>query len=466
MKKIINLAIIAIFGLMLAACETAEVSTIGSSGIIEAVQVTISSQFPGSVTEIFVSEGDSVIEGQNLIRIEDQFLETQITQAQLAYNVAQSGQISAIANLALSNAALDAANAVYDSVFYQYEMVLMASRLTEFPERIYVWSEPHIAEFDLPSWYFSKPEDIQAAEIEVETALNDLEIKGAQLKAIIDKSENVELKIAEIALSGARAKYIVILNIYQNYQGIPDNLNISNELLERYNEALDELENAQELYDSIISELEDNEILDARIELSVAQQLYESALDYLASLMTGAESPQVLSAHGLVSQSEAVISQAEAGVSLAEANFEQTNLAIELADANLQLLEIQKESMTIKAPSDGVILVSSYEIGELVAPGQILMTLGKLDQLSVTVFIPEDQYGTISLGDTASLTTDSYPDKAFAGTVTFISDRAEFTPTNVQTEEERRTTVYAIKLTINTDTVQLIPGMPVQVAFD
>ena len=94
------------------------------------------------------------------------------------------------------------------------------------------------------------------------------------------------------------------------------------------------------------------------------------------------------------------------------------------------------------------------------------MTIGKLDQLSVAVFVPEDHYGSISLGDSAKFTTDSYPDLNFAGIVTQISDQAEFTSSIDQTEEERQTTVYSIELPIANPDIQLIPGMPIQISFD
>jgi hypothetical protein len=265
MKKYISLALIINFLFMLSACEATQTSGLGSSGIIEAVEVTISTQFPGEIAEIFVTRGDSVSEGQELLRIEDKFLETQISQAQLAFDSAKSGQLAAQANLDLANASLDATNGAYETAYYQYQMILMSSRIAEFSDRTIVWNEPQLAEFDLPSWYFSKSEDIRAAELEVETSYSDVVTKEDQLSDLIAKSENEELKIAEIALSGARARYLIIFNIYLNYQGITVNDDISDELSDLYDEALDNLENAQNLYDGVIYGLDDNEILQASI---------------------------------------------------------------------------------------------------------------------------------------------------------------------------------------------------------
>lgn len=94
------------------------------------------------------------------------------------------------------------------------------------------------------------------------------------------------------------------------------------------------------------------------------------------------------------------------------------------------------------------------------------MTLGQLDQLELTVFIPEDRYGKINLGDKAILTSDSFPEETFSAQVIEIADQAEFTPRNVQTADGRRTTVFAVKLRVENPGDQLKPGMPVDVTFE
>ena len=93
------------------------------------------------------------------------------------------------------------------------------------------------------------------------------------------------------------------------------------------------------------------------------------------------------------------------------------------------------------------------------------MTIAQLDQVTLTVYIPEDVYGQISLGDQALVTVDSFAGKTFTGFVTQISDQAEFTPRNVQTVEGRTSTVYAVKLTLENPQLELKPGMPADVTF-
>jgi HlyD family secretion protein len=88
-----------------------------------------------------------------------------------------------------------------------------------------------------------------------------------------------------------------------------------------------------------------------------------------------------------------------------------------------------------------------------------------LDQLNVTVYIPEDTYGQINVGHKAFVSADSFPDESFEAQVIRIADQAEYTPRNVQTQEERRTTVFAIKLAVEDTQGKLKPGMPVDVVI-
>jgi multidrug resistance efflux pump len=114
---------------------------------------------------------------------------------------------------------------------------------------------------------------------------------------------------------------------------------------------------------------------------------------------------------------------------------------------------------------DGVVLTRSIQPGEVIQVGMTAMTIAKLDKLKVTVYISEDRYGEVKLGDIASLSVDSFPGEAFSASVTRIADQAEYTPRNVQTKEERQTTVYAIELSVENPDGKLKPGMPVDVTF-
>ena len=128
-------------------------------------------------------------------------------------------------------------------------------------------------------------------------------------------------------------------------------------------------------------------------------------------------------------------------------------------------MDDQIARLTITAPADGVVLVRSVHAGEVALPAGPLLTLGDLSHLTVTVYLPEDQYGIVHIGDRAQVIVDSFPGQGFAGVVQHIADKAEFTPRNVQTAEGRRTTVFAVKLAVENPDLRLKPGMPADVTF-
>jgi multidrug resistance efflux pump len=152
-------------------------------------------------------------------------------------------------------------------------------------------------------------------------------------------------------------------------------------------------------------------------------------------------------------------------VEQAQAAASQAQLSAGQAAASLELLEVQMNKLTVVAPADGVVLTRSIEPGEVVSPGASALSLGLLDDLTITVYVPEDRYGEISLGREADVTVDSFPDESFNAVVTHIADQAEFTPRNVQTAEGRATTVYAIELRVQDPESRLKPGMPADVTF-
>lgn len=119
-------------------------------------------------------------------------------------------------------------------------------------------------------------------------------------------------------------------------------------------------------------------------------------------------------------------------------------------------------SMTenIAAPIDGVVLERLVEPDEFAASGSTVMVVASLDALKLRIYVPEDRYGQVSLGQTIPVSVDSFPGESFNGKVTFISDQAEFTPRNVQTKESRETTVYAVELALAPSGGKLKPGMP------
>jgi HlyD family secretion protein len=158
-------------------------------------------------------------------------------------------------------------------------------------------------------------------------------------------------------------------------------------------------------------------------------------------------------------------SAAEAQATAAQWQAAAAGAQVTAAQASLNALDVQIGRLSVTAPVDGVVLARAIQPGEFASPGAPLLVVGQLDELTITVYVPETRYGQLQLGQSATVTVDSYPGATFIARVTHIADQAEFTPRNVQTAEGRKTTVFAIKLSIANPDGRLKPGMPADVVF-
>jgi HlyD family secretion protein len=146
--------------------------------------------------------------------------------------------------------------------------------------------------------------------------------------------------------------------------------------------------------------------------------------------------------------------------------LEQARIAVQLAQANLNLLDDEIKKMTVTSLVNGVVMTRNAEPGSVVNAGAIMLTIGRTDELTITVYVPEDRIGEVILGQNTNVSVDSFPGVVFKSTVTYISDQAEFTPRNVETVSGRKNTVFAVKLTLSDISGKLKPGMPADVVFN
>ena len=145
--------------------------------------------------------------------------------------------------------------------------------------------------------------------------------------------------------------------------------------------------------------------------------------------------------------------------SATQKQMDDARTAYDLAIAKLAIVEKAVADCTVKAPMDGVVTVRSHEEGEFVGVGTPLITLSRLDEVWLSVYIPENRLGRVKLGQPARVIIDG--DKTvYNGKVTFISPEAEFTPKNVQTPDERAKLVYRVKITLPNPDGVFKPGMP------
>ncbi len=140
---------------------------------------------------------------------------------------------------------------------------------------------------------------------------------------------------------------------------------------------------------------------------------------------------------------------------------------LEQAEASVRQIEANLDNAVVKAPFSGVVSIKHREPGEIVQPGLPVLSVANPDDRWVRIYVREDQVGRISLGQEATLTADSYPQRTYRGRVTFIASEAEFTPRNVQTEEERVKLVYRVKVQITADpSYDLKPGLAADVRIE
>ena len=144
---------------------------------------------------------------------------------------------------------------------------------------------------------------------------------------------------------------------------------------------------------------------------------------------------------------------AQQDIAVAKAN-------IRSAQENLALAKILLGYTSLRAPFSGVILTRQTELGEVMQPGTPVVTLADLDHVWLRAYVAETDLGRIRWGQAATVHTDTYPDRAYPGQISFIASEAEFTPKSVETHKERVTLVYRIKIDVSNPNHELKPGMP------
>lgn len=129
-------------------------------------------------------------------------------------------------------------------------------------------------------------------------------------------------------------------------------------------------------------------------------------------------------------------------------------------EAQIAALEKNLADATVTAPAGGVVTTRLADPGEIVSPRTPIVVITDLDRAWANVYVDEPLVPRLRLGQAATIVTDA--GHRLQGTVTFVSPRAEFTPRNVQTADERAKLVYRLKVTVDNRAGILKPGMPVE----
>jgi HlyD family secretion protein len=136
------------------------------------------------------------------------------------------------------------------------------------------------------------------------------------------------------------------------------------------------------------------------------------------------------------------------------------------AAAQVELAEDRLRRTTVTNPIAGTVLATYAEAGEFVQPGQPLYAIANLAAVDVRAYVAETQLASLQVGQQVAVTIDVNTERqSLPGAVTWIASEAQFTPTPVQTRDERADLVYAIKIRVDNSRGLLKLGMPVDVQF-
>ncbi len=397
----IMLAVAATILLLSSSAVTTE-APLEASGIIEAEEVRLASEFQGCITQVNMRLGDTVAAGQPLITLESSSIRASVEEAQAALEAAEA-----------ERAAVRAAPRAEVVAGLQAELAMAQAQQAR---ALAAWTAAE-REVQEPQ---SLQEQILAAEAQAALARQSVEVAAA------DEAE---------ARSAADAS---AWNTPQRH--------------------------ALELQAAAATA----NVEAARADLHTA----EVVLEHLRAIRDKPLALQAL-AHAAAGEYETAtagvrVKQAQLDQLLAGATPEELAVAdakLELAQAQLSLARTQFERLALKSPVTGTVVECSINAGEVALPGITLMTVADLSHVHVLVYIAENRLGQVALGQKVEVLTDSFPERRMEGEVTYIASKAEFTPRNLATKEERVNTVYAVRVALPNPDGLLKPGMAADVIF-
>ena len=393
-----------------------------ASGFIEAEEVAVAAELGGRVVELLADEGDEVEAGQVLVRLDGTLLDAQSEVAQAALDVAQAQLAQAQAGarpeqIRQAEARLAQSEAARDGV-YQAWQDLIAIR--------------------------DNPQELDAQIAQVRAQVAAAEAGLAQATALKDAAE-----IGDDAFQDGMEK---LYEAREQLQKIP----------KPYRPTLPGMQ--------LDAHLIPNAYWKSWVGVNMAQAGLDGARAALSNLYAIRNNPQELNAQvdALEAQykaAEAVVHQAQDQVDALQGGATEEEIAVaeaqvEQAKAALETLMVYRDKLTIAAPTGGLVLERNIHAGELAAPGATLLTLGDLDEVTLTIYVPEDRLGQVHTGQQVEVRVDSFPERTFVGTIVAIAHEAEFTPRNVQTQEERVNMVFAVDVLIPNPDHALKPGLP------
>ncbi len=141
-------------------------------------------------------------------------------------------------------------------------------------------------------------------------------------------------------------------------------------------------------------------------------------------------------------------------------DLKQANANLNRQKSSVDILKKQIRDSYVQSPLAGIIVKKFFEPGETVSMLSSLFKVSDLRTVKLVIYVSEEELGKVKLGQSADVSSDTYPNKKYEGKVIYISPEAEFTPKNIQTKDERTKLVYAVKIEVKNPNFELKAGMP------
>lgn len=200
-----------------------------------------------------------------------------------------------------------------------------------------------------------------------------------------------------------------------------------------------------------------------KLKHETAIKEFEKAKEKYDMLLEGVRKETIQTARARLAEGKAVLRQAKNNlrqIQMAEKEAEAARSLVKVAQSSLEVAETQLRYTQLRAPFDGVISSRNVEPGEVVLPGREVLSLSDLSFVDLKIFVGETVIGRVKPGQLVDVKVDTFPDKIYKGTVSFISPEGEFTPKIIQTQKERVKLVYLVKVFIPNPDLELKSGMP------
>ena len=241
--------------------------------------------------------------------------------------------------------------------------------------------------------------------------------------------------------------------------------------LDKSTKAKEQLEQVLEIYTSTLPDdvrraeanvsMARNTLLDARKNDERYEQLFRHGV--ISEKERDTVNLGFENARAKMSEAEAVYQQAKTNlkkIDTTRKDIEAAQSQIDLARSALDQVRIQLGYTKLTAPYDGIITSRNVEPGEVVSPGREVLTLSDLSRVDLKIFVDETEIAKVKPGQKVEVKVDTFKDKVYAGSVSYISPEAEFTPKIIQTRKERVKLVYLVKVSLPNPSFELKPGMP------